>query len=71
MDEQAILKNFGFNLKMARMKLKMTQDDIVEHTGFSKSYVSNVEGGKHNISLINALKLANLVNKNINDLIIE
>lgn len=71
MNEQIILKNFGFNFKMARMKLKMTQDDVVEKTGFSKSYISNVESGKHNISLINALKFAKLVNKDINELIIE
>ena len=30
MDEQKILNNFGFNFKIARMKLKMTQDDVIE-----------------------------------------
>lgn len=71
MDEQTILNNFGFNFKINRMKLKMTQDDIVELTGFSKSYISNVELGKHRISLVNALKLAKIVNLTIEDLIKE
>lgn len=69
MDEQKILSAFGFNYKIERMKQKLTQDNIMEKTGFSKSYISNVENGKHNISLINALKLAETVHKNIEDLL--
>ena len=69
MDEQKILENFGFNFKVARMKFKMTQDDVVEKLGFSKSYISNVENGLHNISLINAIKFSSLVNKTIDEMI--
>ena len=65
MDEQKILENFGINFKHYRNKAKMSQDDIVNITGFSKSYISNVESAKHNISLINAIKLANIFNKSI------
>ena len=53
------------------MKLKMSQDDVVEKTGFSKSYISHVECAKHNISLVNALILSNLIGKDINDMIKE
>ena len=69
MNEQEILNTFGFNYKIERMKQKLTQDDIVEQTGFSKSYISNVENGKHNISLINAIKLAETVKRKIEDLL--
>ncbi len=69
MDEKKLLKNFGFNFKVARMKLKLTQDDIVEMADLSNSYLSNIEGGKHNLSLINALKLSKIVNKTIEELI--
>ena len=69
MDEQKILENFGINFKHYRNKLKMSQDDIAEITGFSKSYISNVESAKHNISLVNALKFANTVNKTIEEMI--
>ncbi|MBR1424701.1 helix-turn-helix transcriptional regulator [bacterium] len=65
MDEQKILETFGFNFKMYRTRQKMSQDDVVEKTGLSKSYISNVENGKHRISLINALKLSELVGKGI------
>ncbi len=69
MDEQKILKNFGINFKHYRNKAKMSQDDIVELTGFSKSYISNVESAKHNISLVNAIKFANTINKSVDELI--
>ena len=69
MDEQRILDNFGINFKHYRNKAKMSQDDVVELTGFSKSYISNVESAKHNISLVNALKFASIVNKTIDEMI--
>lgn len=68
MEKQELLKNFGFNFKIERMKLKLTQEDIIAMTNFSKSYISNIESGKHNISLINALKLSKIVNKTIEEL---
>lgn len=71
MDEQKILENFGINFKYYRNKAKMSQDDIVNITGFSKSYISNVESAKHNISLVNAIKFANIFNKTIDEMIQE
>ncbi|MBO6257554.1 helix-turn-helix transcriptional regulator [bacterium] len=71
MDEQKILEIFGFNLKMYRTKLKLSQDNIVDKTGMSKAYISNIENGKHNLSLINALKLSDAVGKNIESMLKE
>ena len=69
MDEHKILENFGINFKHYRNKAKLSQDDVVEMTGFSKSYISNVESAKHNISLVNAIKFAEVVDKAIEDMI--
>ncbi len=68
MDEQKLLENFGLNCKLQRTKLKLSQDDIVDKTGFSKSYVSKIERAKHNISLVNAMKFAQIYNKTIEEL---
>ena len=68
MDEQKILKNFGLNCKIQRQILDLSQDDIVNSTGFSKSYISKVENAKHNISMVNALKFAQIYNKTIEEL---
>ena len=69
MDEQKILENFGIKFKLYRTKLKMTQDDIVNITNFSKSYISNVENGKCNLSLVNALTFCKVINKNIEEML--
>lgn len=63
------MNDFGFNFKMERMRLKLTQEDIVDKTEFSKSYISNVENGRHDISMVNALILAKALGKTIEDLI--
>lgn len=59
MDDKELLKTFGFNLKIERLKRKISQEDLAEILNVSAVYVSNVESGKHNISLINALKFCN------------
>jgi len=69
MDENELIRKFGFNFKIARMKLKLTQDDIAEITGLSKTFLSNIENGKYNPSLTNAVKLSKAVNKTIEELI--
>ena len=71
MEEQKILENLGLNFKHFRNKAKMSQDDIVEKTDFSKSYISDAEGAKHNIPLVNAIKLAKIFNKSIEEMIKE
>ena len=59
MDDKEVLKTFGFNLKIERMRRKISQEDLAEKLTVSAVYVSNIESGKHNISLINALKFCN------------
>jgi len=71
MDEQNILENFGLNLKYQRNKARLSQDDLVNMTGFSKAYISNVECAKHNISLVNAAKFAKIFNKTLDEMINE
>lgn len=62
MDEKKLLKLFGFNLKIERLKRKISQETVAETLDFSSVYVSNVESGKHNISLVNALKFCEYYN---------
>ena len=71
MDEEKILKNFGLNLKLYRLKSKMSQDELSIKLGISSPYISNVESGKHNLSLVNAMKFAQFFDKSIEDMIKE
>lgn len=49
----------------------MSQDDVADKTDFSKSYISNVENGKHNLSLVNALIFSKLVGKTLDEMLRE
>lgn len=71
MDENNLLQTFGLNLKFQRLKRKISQEQLAEALNFSSVYISNVEGGKHNISLVNALKFCKYFNTNIENLIAE
>ena len=71
MDKEILLKNFGFNIKIARMKKKISQEKLAEELNFSAVYISNVEGGKCNISLTNAVKLSNYFKSSIEELLKE
>lgn len=71
MDECGLLETFGLNLKFQRLKRKISQEKLAEALNFSAVYISNVESGKHNISLVNALKFCKFFNTKIEDLIIE
>jgi transcriptional regulator with XRE-family HTH domain len=71
MDEKFLLTIFGLNLKYERLKRKMSQEMLAEALNVSSVYISNVESGKHNISLINALKFSNYFNLPIEKFLIE
>ncbi len=71
MDEKNLLRVFGFNLKIERLKRKVSQETVAEALDFSSVYVSNVESGKHNISLVNALKFCEYYEMPLENLLLE
>ena len=71
MDEKELLKTFGFNLKIERMKRKISQEVLAEALNVSSVYVSNVESGKHNLSLVNALKFCDYFKVSVESLVKE
>lgn len=62
MDDKKLLSTFGFNVKIERLKRKISQEKLAEALNVSAVYISNVESGKHNLSLVNALKFCNYFN---------
>ena len=69
--DKKLLKIFGINIKFERIKLGFSQETVAENLGFSTVYLSNVELGKHNISLSNAYKFAKYYKKSIDYLLTE
>ena len=71
MNDETLLKTFGMNIKFERLKRKLSQEKVAEALEVSAVYISNVESGKHSISLVNANKFANFYEKSLDYLLTE
>lgn len=71
MNDENLLKIFGMNIKFERLKRKLSQEKVAEALEVSAVYISNVESGKHSISLVNANKFANFYEKTLDYLLTE
>ena len=50
--------SFGNKLKKERLKLKLSQEKLALIAGIDRTYVSDIEKGSRNVSLVIAEKLA-------------
>lgn len=57
--------DFGAALRKRRKELKLTQRYISEFTGFSISFISDLENGKRTAELGKAIYLANMLGLDI------
>ncbi len=57
-------KSFGLALRRRRKELNYTQAYLSEYTGFSVSFISDLERGKNTAELGKAIYLANLLGLN-------
>lgn len=57
-DVASTLQRFGDQLRKVREKKGISQEKLGELAGLHRTYVSNVERGRCNISLLNIEKLA-------------
>jgi|GEM_PF-479441 len=53
MEKEILLKKFGKMVKLRRMELNLTQEELAYKCGFDRTYISLVERGLRNISLSN------------------
>jgi transcriptional regulator with XRE-family HTH domain len=54
-----IFVRFGERLRIVRQKRGLSQERLADLAGLHRTYVSSVERGKRNVSLVNIEKLAN------------
>ena len=48
----------GQSIKKARVQLSLSQESLADKCGFDRTYISMLERGKRNPTLLNLLKLA-------------
>ena len=53
-----VLHQFGGKLRVVRRKQGVSQEKLAELAGLHRTYVSSVERGERNVSLLNIEKLA-------------
>ncbi len=70
MDKQSLLKKFGKNVKIERIKKDLTQEQLAEIMNVSQNYIANIERGKANMSLAKIYELSKYLNVNIEKLLI-
>jgi len=63
-----IRERFGFAVKTRREELQLTQEDLADKAGIHRTYLSDVERGSRNLSLINIERLAAALSMPISDL---
>ena len=65
MEKGELLKKFGKNVKIERIKKDLTQENLAEILNVSQNYIACIETGKQNMSLAKINELAKAMNINI------
>ena len=68
MNPEDIKKVFGENLRRIRMEKNISQENLAILSGMDRTYVSGIERGKRNVSLVNINKIALALNVEIKEL---
>jgi transcriptional regulator with XRE-family HTH domain len=53
-----IRERFGYAVKLRREELGLTQEDLADKASIHRTYLSDVERGMRNVSLLNISRLA-------------
>lgn len=69
MNKETLLKKFGKNVKIERIKKDLTQEQLAEIMNVSQNYIACIERGKANMSLGKVLELAQDLNVDINTIL--
>jgi transcriptional regulator with XRE-family HTH domain len=63
-----IRERFGFAVKTRREELQWTQEDLADKAGIHRTYLSDIERGSRNVSLINIERVAEALSLSLSDL---
>ena len=67
-DKQYLIK-IGDNIRKIRNQRGYSQEEFAEIAGFSRSYYTEIETGKRNISVLNLIKIIKMLKVDPNELI--
>ena len=56
--DEAYLKQLGLQVRVLRTALHLTQEELAERAGIDRTYVSRLERGQHNVTVLMVARLA-------------
>ena len=65
--ENDIKKKIGFQIKIIRNKVNISQLELSNRSGLDRTYITSVENGKRNISIINLEKISKALGISLKD----
>ena len=68
-NEKDILKQFGRNVKAERVRLGYSQEALAEKMGVNREFISRIERGIQNMSLVKITVLANYLETDLCNLL--
>ena len=66
-----LLLSLGKVIRERRESVNLTQEQLAELTDFDRTYISLVERGKRNLSILNLQVIATALNQKVSDLLKE
>ena len=70
MHEKIVLK-YGQTIRSLRQRGNISQEQLADLCGLHRTYISDIELGKRNVSLENIDKIASALNMRISDIFLE
>ena len=69
MNKKELLKRFGKNVKIERIRKDLTQEQLADIMDVSQNYIASIECGQANMSIAKVLELSTFMNVDIHKLL--
>ena len=69
MDKKVIIDLLAENIRLQRLKNRLTQDKLAELSGISTKYINSIEAGKVNPSIVVVINICNALKMDLNKII--
>jgi len=66
--DELLLKSFGKHIKELRAKQSMSQEDLGLKADLDRTYISGIERGLRNVSLLNIIRISKALNISLQEL---
>ena len=71
MNKDVILNLLAENIRLQRLKNRLTQDKLAELSGLSTKYINSIEAGKVNPSIVVVVNICQALNMELNNAVMK